>query len=71
MTDQMIIRLYVEEIAALSADIARLKAKLAACEQEKADALALAAGYKAEVEQVKAEFIKRIELLEWEVQDGR
>lgn len=64
MTDQSIIRLYVEEIAALAADIARLKAKLAACEQEKADALALAAGYKAEVEQVKRELAARLVVAE-------
>ena len=55
MIDQSIIRLYVEEIAAQAADIARLKARLASSEQETKDALALAAGYRIHLEQVKAE----------------
>lgn len=71
MTDQKIIQTYVHEVVTLNAEIASLKRQLAEARQQRDDALTLAAGYRAEVEQVKAELAARIELLEFMAEDGR
>lgn len=71
MTDQKIIQTYVHEVVTLNAEIASLKRQLAEARQQRDDALTLAAGYRAEVEQVKAELAARIEALEFMAEDGR